>query len=121
AGWRLDAVAEAPLRMIEPARDDFRAVNRELLAAGHFLEFALRAHSGKVHGKIRGGHLGFEDLLQAVAAEELRAETIEVEFVRLDVKRRGKRDALDGVPAGIRDANVRVRLLRVARAGAERT
>src|SRR6266478_9205049 len=70
AGGRVDAKAQAALRVVEPAGSDFVFADLEGVAAGDFLELALGGHGGHIHGEIGDGHLRFEDLLETVAAEK---------------------------------------------------
>src|SRR6266849_6268604 len=70
ARWRVDAKAQAALRVVEPTGSDFVLADLEGVAAGDFLELALGGHGRHIHGEIGDGHLRFEDLLEAVAAEK---------------------------------------------------
>src|SRR5579872_677606 len=107
ASGRLEAEAEATLRMIEPARHDARIANREGIAAGDFAELALRRHGAQIHREVRVSHLRLEDALQAVAAEEIGPEAIEVKGVLRGVKRSKKRDALNMIPMIVGDEDMR--------------
>jgi hypothetical protein len=106
AGWRFDAETEAALWMIQGAGGDFVFAYEKGVASSDFLEPAFGIHGGHVDRKIGQGHLSFEDLLEAVAAEVFGAETVEVEFVFFDVERGEEGDALDVVPVVVGDEDV---------------
>ena len=95
--------------MIQPARRDFVFANRERFASCYLLKFSLRAHRRHVHWKIRHRHLRFEDLLQAVAPQKFRAETVEMKSVVFHVEGGEKRYALDVIPVVVSDQDVRSR------------
>ena len=91
-------VSEAALRMIQLPRRHSILADRYRLARRHFHELPLGAHRGHVHRKIRHRHLCFKDLLQAVAAQILRSETVKMECIVLRIKRHEKWDPLNMIP-----------------------
>src|SRR6516225_9733771 len=92
--------------MVQPARGDFVFADGERFSSVQFVKFPFRAHHRHVHRKVRYGHLRLEHLLQAVAAQEFRAEAIKLKFVVLDVERRKKRDSLNMIPVIMSDQYV---------------
>jgi len=115
AGGSLKSKAEAPLRMMQPARRYLRARHANLVPAAHFGKFPLRAHRVQVHREIRIRHLRFKHALQAARAQILRPETVKMEAVLFRVQGREKRDALDVIPVIVRHKNVRLVLLSFLR------
>jgi len=105
----LDAESQAALRVIQPARGNFVFPDAKRVAAVHFLELALGVHCRHVHREIRQRHLRFENLLQAVAAQKFRTETIKVKVIIFGVQRREKWDSLDVVPVIVGHQNMRFR------------
>ena len=85
AGGRINAEAEAALRMIQPSGGDFIFADSKRFPAAHFLELALCAHRGHVHRKVRHRHLRFKNLFQTVAPQKFRSITIEMKIVILRV------------------------------------
>ncbi len=104
-----DSEAQAALRVVQPARGDLVFPDGERVSARDLFEFSFRVHRRQIHGEIRQRHLRFKDLLQAVAPENFRAETIELKFIVFGVKRREERNPLNVIPVIMRDENVRLR------------
>ena len=105
---RFQAISQAALRMIQPARGHFRALHFELVAARDFRKLAARVHQRQIHREIRARELRFQDLSQTVAAEIFRLEAVKVEIVLRQIERAEKRHTLNVIPMVVRDENVRL-------------
>src|SRR5258708_36942173 len=95
--------------MVTPRSSDFILADSKGVPAANFLELTLRVHRRHVHWKIGHGHLRFEHLLQAVAAQKFRTETIKLKLVLFRVQRCEKGNSLNMAPAIVGDKNMRFR------------
>src|SRR5712671_4630881 len=95
--------------MVQPCSSDFIVADSKGVSAADFFELALRVHGRHVHWKIGYGHLRFEHLLQAVAAQKFRTETIKLKLVLFRVQRGEKRNSLNVIPVIVGDKDMRFR------------
>src|SRR5205085_7602174 len=100
----LNAESQASLRMVQPHGLDDAIVKCDAVFF-NVIEVAMRGHLCHVDREVRIGHLLFDRALQSAAAAGRVEEEV---IVRICIKRKKERDALDVVPMEMREEDVRV-------------
>src|SRR5260370_3045857 len=77
----LQPVAKTALRMVQPSGSNLRSANFPFLPGGYFVKRPAGCHRAYVHRKIRAPKLRFEHLAQALRAQILSLNTLELESV----------------------------------------
>src|SRR5271168_5268312 len=78
---RIQAIAQAPLRMIEPGGRNMRSADIPLFATLDFAKEARGGHHANVHRKIGAGKLRFQHLAETVAAQMFGLKAVEMKTI----------------------------------------